>query len=82
MHIYAPQATDAAITTTTCIDCGKRTRMIGFFTPYYGWDSTCMRCGRNWCDGEWMDLPFMRGAREKSIAAAKRRYRGHKKGHP
>lgn len=75
IHIHAPRPTDKTCRAATCPDCKKRTRMLSFFTPWYGWDSTCLRCGRHWSDGEWMDLDFVRGARAKSIAAAKRRWR-------
>jgi hypothetical protein len=63
--------------------------MIQFHTTWYGWDSTCIKCGRNWQDGEWMDLPFANGLwgmcrdgkrrpmtpRNFQIAQAKARYR-------
>ena len=58
-----------------CPDCGKHTRMIYFDYEWYGRESTCLRCGRHWSGGEWMPLCFERGARRKSIDAAKRRYR-------
>ena len=75
IHIHAPQATSKSCKAGNCPDCKKRTRFIGFFTPWYGWDHTCIRCGRRWADGEWMPLPFMRGAREQSIESAKSYWR-------
>ena len=75
VHIHAPQATTKVVTVTTCPDCKKRTRMLQFFTPWYGWDSTCLRCGRRWEDGEWMPLAFVPQSRQLSIAAAKRLWR-------
>lgn len=75
VHIHAPAATAKRAHGQTCPDCKKRTRMMEFFTPWYGWDSTCLRCGRAWQDGEWMPLPFMRGAREQNIARAKNIWR-------
>ena len=63
------------IDATTCPDCKQWTRMIGFFTSWCGWDSTCLKCGRRWSDGEWMPLDFVRGSRQKSIDAAKARWR-------
>ena len=75
IHIHAPQATEKTIHSGHCHDCGKRSWFVGFFTPWYGWDVTCLRCGREWADGEWMPLPFMRGARQNNIDSAKRRYR-------
>ena len=75
VHIHAPKPTDKRIRIHVCPDCKKRSRFICFFTEWYGWDSTCLRCGREWQDGEWCDLPFMRGARQKNIDAAKKRWR-------
>lgn len=75
VHVYAPQPTECAVHATTCPDCGQRTRMLQFFVEWFGWDSTCLRCGRMWVDGEWAALPFMRGARQKNIDAAKARCR-------
>lgn len=70
-HIHAPRATYKRAKAGRCNDCERRTRFVEFFTPWYGWDSTCLRCGRNWKDGEWMALPFMRGARQHNIDHAK-----------
>lgn len=75
LHVHAPQPDLRSVQTGTCLDCGKRTRFIGLCTPWYGWRTTCLRCGRTWCDGEWTPLDFIRGARKKSIASAKRSYR-------
>ena len=75
VHIHAPSATAKEAKAAHCPDCKKWTRMLMFFTPWYGWDSTCIRCGRHWSDGEWMPLEFCRGARQQSIDAAKRIYR-------
>ena len=75
VHIYAPRPTRKSAVAATCPDCGKRTRMLSFFYEWHGWDSTCIKCGRSWSDGEWMDLPFIRGARQKEIERAKDRFR-------
>lgn len=75
VHIHAPQATMRSITSGECLDCGKYSRFAGLMTPWYGWRTTCLRCGRVWCEGEWMPLEFERGSRAKSIAGAKRAYR-------
>ena len=75
VHIHAPTVTAKSISKVQCPDCKKRTAMISFFTPWYGWDSTCILCGRNWQDGEWMDLDFVRQSRQKSISAAKAKWR-------
>lgn len=89
IHIYAPQPTAKSIDIITCLDCKRRTRMISFFTPWYGWESTCIKCGRQGRDGEWLPLSFFNRMwardengvyktmtpRELNIATAKRRFR-------
>lgn len=76
IHIHAPEKTDRRIITAECGDCEKRSRFIEFFTPWYGWHSTCLKCGRQWQDGEWMALAFMPGVRKTNITKAKKLYRG------
>ncbi len=75
VHIYAPPVTRRFVLAKTCPDCGKRTRMLGWAYEWHGATVVCLRCGREWQDGEWMPLPFMRGARAHNIAEAKDRWR-------
>ena len=75
IHLYAPKPTSRWIRAGTCPDCKKRTRFLGWHYEWYGSDQVCLRCGREWSDGEWMPLPFMRGARAHNIAEAKARWR-------
>ena len=75
IHIHAPQPTMRHCVAGTCPDCKKRTRFLSWFVEWYGYSTTCLRCGREWEGGEWMPLPFMRGARQKNIDAAKARWR-------
>jgi len=58
-----------------CPDCGRYTRFAHFHMTWQGWDSTCLRCGRRWGDGEWLPLDFSRYARRDSIDSAKRRWK-------
>lgn len=76
--VCSPTLDSQTIRAGDCPDCGKRTRFICFHYPYYGTDSTCLRCGRHWSDGEWMPLPFERAARRNSIERAKRAWRRHR----
>lgn len=75
IHIHAPRFSIKAAVTQVCPDCKKWTRMLSFFTDWYGWDATCIKCGREWSSGEWMPLPFERGARQKNIELAKQKFR-------
>lgn len=74
-HIHAPSATAKEAVAATCPDCGKRTRLLAFYTPWYGWHSTCLRCGREWQDGQWAALDFARGVRKTNIMTAKKHWR-------
>lgn len=71
VHIHAPKATAKRTFTCICPDCKQKTKLLQFFTPWYGWNSTCIKCGREWSDGEWMRLPFAKGARQRNIELAK-----------
>jgi hypothetical protein len=75
LHIHSPSATAKRAVPGNCPDCKKRTRFLEFFTPWYGWNSTCIRCGRQWNDGQWMSLDFYRFARRDNITRAKAKYR-------
>lgn len=80
-HAHAPQPTEAHVDRGPCPDCKrKRSTFVNIFTPWYGWDKTCLNCGRSWVDGEWTALPFCRTARPDSITTAKRAYRRFHKG--
>jgi len=58
-----------------CPDCRTWTRFINFAYEWYGVDSTCLRCGRQWGDSEWLPLEFARFARRNNIESAKRAWR-------
>ena len=75
VHIHNPPVTMRRIVTMCCLDCGKRTRLLGFHQDWYGWRDTCLRCGRTWDGGEWLPLPFVRGSRQKAVAATKAHWR-------
>ena len=75
VHIYAPSCITKHAFSGTCPDCGQRTRFLTFTYEWYGPDSTCIKCGRSWSDGEWMPLPFTRGSRRKEISRARERFR-------
>jgi len=75
VHICCPATTAKTVHAGTCPDCKKRTRFLAFFQPWYGWHSTCLRCGRSWDDGHWLELNFERDSRQKSIERAKVRWR-------
>lgn len=80
IHINWTRYTRRDLSRNFCPTCDKRTFFVAFFQDWYGWASTCLRCGDRWQDGEFCERPFMRGWRKKSIEAAKktfRRFQGH-----
>lgn len=75
IHIHAPKPTMRTCIAGVCPDCKKRTRFLSWYVEWYGASQICLRCGREWEDGEWMPLPFVRGARQRNVDAAKARWR-------
>ena len=75
IHIHTLRPVAKKLTRANCPDCRHRAVIANYFTPWYGWESTCLRCGRSWRDGEWMPLYWEPQSRPKAIAAAKKRWR-------
>lgn len=75
LHIHAPQSTDRFLNRQDCPTCKRRTFFVGFYTPWYGIDVTCLKCGDSWQDDEMLDRPFCRGWRKDAIERVKRRWR-------
>lgn len=79
IHIHAPQPTEALIRWLPCFNCvdydHAKSPIVMFFTPWYGWDATCLRCGDGWFDGETKERPFCPGWREEAKRDAANRYR-------
>lgn len=78
VHLHAPAATAKMADAVACPDCKRRTRMLSFYTTWYGFDCACIKCGRRWQDGEreWLCL-YIRGARQKLQLPAGRELSGH-----
>jgi hypothetical protein len=75
IHISFIRTHARSIKWSNCPDCKRHSPFANFHQEWYGSDSTCMRCGRSWSDGEWMPLPFCRGAREQNKANARKRWK-------
>lgn len=78
VHIYRPECITKHATSGKCPDCKQRTRFLILTFEWHGERATCMKCGRSFEDGEWLPLPFERGARAKEIARAKQSWRDAK----
>jgi hypothetical protein len=70
VHINWFRADAKSLTADKCPDCKQATIFVGFFQEWYGWTETCIRCGRRFADGEWLELEFSREARRDNIKSA------------
>lgn len=75
LYIKFVKTHDRKIFRDVCPDCGRKSFFLAFFEDWYGWSTTCLCCGREWQNGEWMPLPFSRFARKNNIESAKARWR-------
>ena len=72
IQINAPRYSKVEKFRKKCPDCQKRAYMIASHQEWYGWDITCLSCGRHWQDGEWIPLDFYRNARKDNIDNARK----------
>lgn len=75
IHINRARYGAKSITRSHCPDCKTVTRFMGFHQEWYGWEETCLRCGRRFADCEWLPLEFRRGVRADNIKQAKHTWR-------
>ena len=75
LHIHAPPPIRAAKRRRHCPTCEIRTTFASFLYEWYGWYTTCLRCGDAWRDGERAERPFMPGWRKERVAKARERWR-------
>lgn len=75
IHINSPNPTRVDIDKSRCPDCKKQSYFVNRFYEWYGSMSTCMRCGREYADGEWLPLTFSRNARKINKDAARTIYK-------
>ena len=72
LHINFPNYTRVEKYRNKCPDCKKRTYKLARFQEWYGWYVTCLNCGREWQNNEWLPLDFYRGVRKNNIDKAKK----------
>lgn len=74
IHICIPKVDMFSLDRGICLDCKQDAWFALFHMPWYGWDRTCLNCGRRWQDGEWLPLAFERQSRKNSIDRTKERF--------
>lgn len=72
--VCSPEVTKAKKWRRRCPSCTFRATHVGYFYEWYGWHVTCLRCGEQWQDGEWLERPFMPRWRQRNIEAARKRW--------
>ena len=79
IHINVPRYESVIIRRLECMGCGYKDRLfVTTMEEWYGQRGTCLRCGEQFADGEWLARPFMRGWRKKNIENAKKLFRKFK----
>jgi hypothetical protein len=72
IHINQPTIESKGIVRRPCHDCMTNSRFITFFYKWHGVYQTCLRCGREYCDGKMVLFDPTPQARQKNIIYAKR----------
>lgn len=72
MHINYSHMDDVSRMVRMCPNEKRRRRMFGWFQNWYGWNITCLGCGEQWADGEWLERPFKPRWRQENIDHAKK----------
>lgn len=57
----------------------RRPFVVTWWQEWYGFNTTCLRCGCEWADGEILPRPFEPGWRSVNIAAASALWRKHRR---
>lgn len=79
VSICAPEPEIVQLLRLHCPTCERQRRFACFHYAWYGWHTTCLRCGDSWSDGERMDRPFERAWRPKVIRRAWDYYRRYRR---
>jgi len=54
-----------------CPSCERENaQFYAWAQEWYGWHLTCLECGEQFADGEWLERPWSPGWREKNILKA------------
>ncbi|NNP70963.1 hypothetical protein [Acinetobacter sp. Ac_5812] len=75
IHINRPRYAAKDCYRFECLDCKKKTFALAFFQHWHGWHTTCLNCGRQYDDGQWVTLEFCRGIRKQNKDWAKNTWR-------
>lgn len=79
VHICWTVIEDVRLVRSHCPNCNKRRYFVAWFQDWYGWHDTCLACGDQWADGEFIDRPFRPHWRKDNIESARNLYRNHAK---
>lgn len=75
IHINLSKPSEISIHRFNCLDCKKHAYAISFFQDFYGPQTTCLFCGREYIEGQKVPLDFLKGVRLKNKQAAKKHFR-------
>lgn len=78
IHINVTRYDRVSILRFDCIHCEKSRFFVVASQEWYGRIGTCLKCGEQFGDDEWLARPFARGWRKENIANAKKVFRQRK----
>lgn len=71
IHILRGRKDMEEVKTMKCPSCERaEAQFYGWFQEWYGWHLTCLECGEQFADGEWLERPWCAGWREHNILKA------------
>lgn len=70
IHILWSRVDRWSLSKMPCPTCKKKRYFWSWFQDWYGWESTCLKCGDRWQDGERCERPFRPRWRKESVKSA------------
>lgn len=75
VHVCWTRKDEQRIVRDLCPTCWRRVFFYDWFQEWYGWHSTCLKCGDQWQDGLMCPRPFKPRWRQENIEQARREWR-------
>lgn len=70
--ICSPTIKDFGRKYQKCIDCKRKRYFWCIYQEWYGWSGTCLTCGAQFDDREWLPKPFEPRWRKKNVKRARK----------
>ena len=75
LHVEFTRYSQIVLRRHPCIGCDRNSFFVDSFQEWYGWNGTCLKCGEQYSDEEWLPRPFARAWRQRNIEHAREHWR-------